>query len=58
MNIVIEDAVNNYSAYSPEIDGCIATGDTIIETIHNYADALEFHAVGIIMEAMDKETQS
>ena len=41
--IVIEKAKNNYSAYSPDVLGCIATGDTIEETIKEMKSALEFH---------------
>lgn len=31
-SIVIEKAGENYSAYSPDLPGCIAVGDTIEET--------------------------
>lgn len=41
--VVIEKAENNYSAYSPDVPGCVATGETIEETIANIKDALEFH---------------
>ena len=30
--VVIEKAANNYSAYIPDVPGCIATGPTIAET--------------------------
>ena len=30
--MVIERAENNYSAYAPDLDGCIATGKTLEET--------------------------
>mgnify|MGYP001794773010 CR=1 FL=1 len=32
--IVIEKATNNYSAYVPDLPGCIATAATIIDTYH------------------------
>ncbi len=41
--IVIEKGKNNYSVYSPDVSGCIATGKTVEETISNMKDALEFH---------------
>jgi predicted RNase H-like HicB family nuclease len=41
--IVIEKAGENFCAYSPDVMGCIATGDTIEETQRNMAEALEFH---------------
>jgi hypothetical protein len=30
--IVIEDAGSNYGAYSPDLPGCVAVGDTVAET--------------------------
>lgn len=47
--IVIEKAENNYSAFSPDVQGCIATGETLDETIVNIKDTLEFH-----IEALDE----
>lgn len=47
ITITIEKAGSNYSAYSPDIDGCIATDKTIPKTIKRYAEALEFHLEGI-----------
>ncbi len=41
--IVIEKGTENYSAYSPDILGCIATGKTIEKTISEMKEALEFH---------------
>jgi predicted RNase H-like HicB family nuclease len=38
--IVIEKADHNYSAYLPDISGCIATGKTIEEAKKNIADLL------------------
>jgi predicted RNase H-like HicB family nuclease len=45
--VVIEKAGNNYSAYAPDIDGCIATGKTVEETKNNIREALEFHFEGM-----------
>ncbi len=47
--VVIEKAEHNYSAFSPDVPGCITTGDTFDDTIANMRDALEFH-----VEALDE----
>ncbi|MEO8822290.1 MAG: type II toxin-antitoxin system HicB family antitoxin [Ginsengibacter sp.] len=41
--IVIERAKNNYSAFSPDIPGCVATGESVEETTANMKEALQFH---------------
>ena len=41
--IVIEKAEKNYSAYSPDLPGCIATGKTAEETEENMREAIEMH---------------
>ncbi|HEY9780951.1 MAG TPA: type II toxin-antitoxin system HicB family antitoxin [Leptolyngbyaceae cyanobacterium] len=41
--VVIEKAENNYSAYAPDLPGCIATGATIEETRQQIREAIEFH---------------
>lgn len=45
--IVIEKAGNNYSAYSPDLPGCIATGPSVKETEKNMYEAIEFHLEGL-----------
>lgn len=45
--IIIEKQENNYSAYSPDVDGCIATGATREEARTNFLEALEFHLEGL-----------
>ncbi|MGE0827399.1 MAG: type II toxin-antitoxin system HicB family antitoxin [Candidatus Binatia bacterium] len=45
--IVIEKAENNYSAYVPDLPGCIATGATIEETEILIREAIEFHLTGL-----------
>jgi len=39
--IVIEKANGNYSAYAPDLPGCIATGTTREETEQNMHEAIE-----------------
>ena len=41
--IVIEKATGNYSAYSPDLPGCVTTGNTIEETRQNMAEAIRVH---------------
>lgn len=45
--VIIEKGARNYSAYSPDVSGCVATGKTIEETLENMKDALEFHLEGM-----------
>jgi len=45
--IVIERAENNYSAYVPDLPGCIATGQTIEEVEQQIREAIEFHLDGM-----------
>ena len=41
--VVIEKTITGYSAYSPDVAGCAAVGDSEHETRQNYRDALEAH---------------
>ena len=45
--IVIERAGNNYSAYSPDIPGCVATGDTRAAAEKNMQEAICMHLEGL-----------
>ena len=45
--IVIEKAENNYSAYVPDLPGCVATGTTLEETETQIREAIEFHLEGM-----------
>ncbi len=45
--IVIEKATSNYSAYVPDLPGCVATGQTIEETEQQIREAIEFHLQGL-----------
>jgi len=45
--IVIERAQGNYSAYSPDLPGCIATGKTLEEVRHHMQEAIAFHLKGL-----------
>ena len=41
--VVIEKAEGNYSAYVPDLPGCVTVGDTIEEVKPNIQEAIEFH---------------
>ena len=45
--IVIEKGESNYSAYVPDLPGCVAVGDTIEETEREIQEAIEFHIEGL-----------
>jgi len=45
--VVIEQAESNYSAYVPDLPGCVATGDSIAETERAIREAIEFHIEGL-----------
>jgi len=45
--IVIENAGGNYSAYVPDLPGCVATGATIAEAEQHIREAIEFHLEGL-----------
>jgi len=46
--IVIEKADHNYSAYSPDLPGCVATGATREEVEQNMHEAIELHVQGML----------
>ena len=45
--IIIEKTGTGYSAYSPDLPGCVATGKTREETECEMKDAIEFHIEGL-----------
>jgi predicted RNase H-like HicB family nuclease len=46
--VVIERANGNYSAYSPDLPGCVATGATREEAERNMHEAIELHVQGLL----------
>jgi len=50
--VVIEKANGNYSAYSPDLPGCVATGVTREETERNIHGAIEMHVQGLIEDGL------
>ena len=45
--IIVEMTKNGYSAYSPEVPGCGATGHTKEEVERNIQEAIQFHLEGL-----------
>ena len=45
--IVIEKAGANFSAYVPDLPGCVATGHSIPEIENEIRDAIRFHVEGL-----------
>jgi predicted RNase H-like HicB family nuclease len=45
--IVIEKAEGNYSAYVPDLPGCVATGETIEAAEVEIREAIRFHIAGL-----------
>ena len=45
--IVIEKAEGNYSAYVPDLPGCVATGTTVAEVEAEIREAIAFHVEGL-----------
>lgn len=46
--IVVEKADGNYSAYSPDLPGCVATGETREQAERNMYQAVEMHLHGLV----------
>jgi predicted RNase H-like HicB family nuclease len=46
--VVIEKGKQNYGAYSPDLPGCVAVGDTIEEVKRNMQEAIAMHLQGMI----------
>jgi predicted RNase H-like HicB family nuclease len=45
--VVVEKAANNYSAYVPDLPGCVASGATLEEVQHNIRGAIALHVEGL-----------
>ncbi|MBI2842633.1 MAG: type II toxin-antitoxin system HicB family antitoxin [Armatimonadetes bacterium] len=50
--VIFERAGRNWSAYVPDLPGCIAAGDTREETTRLVREAIEFHIEGLKAEGM------
>ncbi len=45
--VVIEKAGDNYSAYVPDLPGCIATGEIVAKLERELSEAIRFHIEGL-----------
>ncbi len=45
--VVIEKADGNYSAYVPDLPGCVATGETVLAVESEIREAIRFHIEGL-----------
>ncbi len=45
--IIIEPTSTGYSAYSPDLPGCVSTGTTRPQVLENMRDAIQFHLDGL-----------
>ena len=50
--IILEKTSTGYSAYSPDLPGCVSAGDTAEETETNMREAIEFHIEGMLQEGL------
>ena len=50
--VVIEKANGNYSAYSPDLTGCVATGETREDAERNMHEAIQMHVQGLIEDGL------
>jgi len=50
--VIIEKAENNYSAYSPDLPGCVATGKTHDQAAQNMHQAIEMHVQGLLEDGL------
>lgn len=50
--VVIENAGGNYSAYVPDLPGCVAAGATVQETEQAIRESIEFHLQGLREDGM------
>jgi predicted RNase H-like HicB family nuclease len=54
--IVIEKTDTNYSAYSPDLPGCVATGESREEVEKNMHEAAQMHIAGLIEDDLPVPT--
>lgn len=48
--IIIEGAGDSFSAYAPELPGCVATGSSVAEVEERMREAIEFHIEGMKLD--------
>ena len=50
--VIIEPTATGYSAYSPDLPGCVATGPSRPEVEREMREAIEFHLDGVRLEGI------
>jgi len=50
--VVIEQAEGNFSAWVPDLPGCVATGATVEEAVSEIREAMLFHIEGLREEGL------
>lgn len=50
--IVIEKAEGNYSAYVPDLPGCVATGSTVADVESEMSEAIRLHVEGLLEDGL------
>ncbi len=50
--IILERTSTGYSAYSPDLPGCVTSGNTESEAVANMKEAIEFHIEGLRVEGL------
>lgn len=50
--VIFEKTKTGFSAYSPDIPGCISTGRTKVEVEKNMYEAIQFHLEGLKEEGL------
>jgi predicted RNase H-like HicB family nuclease len=50
--MIIEKGKNNYSAYLPDMPGCVTTGKTIEEIKERMREAIEMHIEGLLEDGL------
>jgi len=51
--IIVEETSTGYSAYSPDLPGCVSTGHTREEVETNMREAIQFHIDGLKEEGYE-----
>ena len=51
--VIVEQAGRNYSAYAPDLPGCVATGKTVAETLERMRGAIRLHLQGLAEDGAD-----
>ena len=51
--VVLEHAKRNWSAFVPDLPGCVATGKTLEATLANIKEAIRFHLDGLVEDGVE-----